>query len=306
MFGKLWQLLKSASLDWIDDECSRWGAVLAFYSMMSLAPLLVIAVAIAGTVYGEAAAQGALVGRMQELAGQNGAEVIEQILANAHRPGLGSLAALLSVGVLLFAAGSVFTELRAALNHIWEVAPPATGTVWQFVKGKLLGLAMVLVTGTMLLSTLALSTLAQVARGDLANWWPGLVAAGPWSDMLISFVLLTGLFALVYRYLSDVRVAWRDVWVGALITAILFSIGKSLLGVYLGRSSWASAYGAAGSFVLLIVWIYYSAQILLFGAELTQVYSRQFSSGLRRRRTSKRTSPNSQPTGTDHGPTQAI
>lgn len=274
------KFIKEAVVDWVDDECPRWGAALAFYSVLSLAPLLVIAVAIAGAVFGDEAARGEIVSQMQSLMGKEGAEAIQQMILHAQKPALGSLAAVMGLVVLLFGAGGVFGELRAALNRIWEVEPKRGGGVLRYLRERFLSVTMVLGTGFLLLVSLALSAFLNGAQAYFASQFPALVNLGHVVNAVVSFGLATVLFALIYKFVPDVRVAWKDVWIGAFTTAVLFTIGKFLLGLYLGRGTFGSAYGAAGSLVVLVVWIYYSAQVMFLGAELTQVYARHYGSGL--------------------------
>ncbi|HEX2652456.1 MAG TPA: YihY/virulence factor BrkB family protein [Xanthobacteraceae bacterium] len=277
----IWRLLKEAGIDWLDDECPRWGAALAFYSVLSLAPLLVIAIAIAGAVFGDEAARGEVVTQMQSLMGKDGAEAIQQMILHAQKPATGSVAASIGVVVLLLGASGVFGELRAALNRIWEVDRKPGGGVMSYVKDRFLSVTMVLGTGFLLLVSLALSAFLQGAQTYFVARFPELVAMAHIADVGISFGVTMILFALIYKFVPDVRVVWKDVWIGAATTAALFIIGKFLLGFYLGRGTFGSAYGAAGSLVVMVVWVYYSAQIMFFGAELTQVYARQFGADIK-------------------------
>jgi membrane protein len=274
-----WRVLKQAGSEWVDDKCSQLGAALAFYCILSLAPLLVISIAIAGFVFGERAARGELVEQIQQTVGKQGAEVIQTVLANAHQPSAGILATVLGVAILVVGASGVFNQLRDSLNTVWDIEPPAQRGVWRvwpFIRDRLLPFLLVLGTGFLLLLSLVISEVMAGAAHYLEARVH--VAEAVWHvvNVGVSFVMVFLLFALIYKVLPAARVAWRDVWLGALITAVLFMVGKLLLGLYLGKSSVGSAYGAAGSLVVLLVWIYYAAQILFFGAELTHVCAQRY------------------------------
>ncbi|HIK30247.1 MAG TPA: YihY/virulence factor BrkB family protein [Oscillatoriales cyanobacterium M59_W2019_021] len=273
-----WKLLKQSFQEWQYDKVSQLAAALAYYTVFSLTPLLVLAIAIAGAVFGEEAARGEIVGQIQGLVGTSGAEAIETALENADQPEISSIASLISIGVLLFGASGVFAQLQEALNAVWNVrAKPSLG-IWGFIRKRLLSFSMVLAIGFLLLVSLVLSAaLSAISHIDF-NLLPGLDIVWQLINFTLSFGLITLLFALIYKYLPDVKIAWGDVWVGATITALLFSFGKYILGLYLGQGSYGSAYGAAGSLVIILAWVYYSAQILLFGAEFTQVFARHYGS----------------------------
>ncbi len=277
----IWDLLKETGQRWWQDEAPRLGAALAFYTMLSLAPLLVVVTAVAGLVFGREAVQGGLVEQMRGLAGQQGAEVIQMLMANAYRQtGTGILATVVGVIMLLVGATGVFSELQDILNTIWGVKKSATGGLWGAIRDRFLSFSMVLGVAFLLLVSLVIST-ALAALGQLgAGLGPVLAEVLRVLHLLVSIALLSLLFALMFRFLPDVKIAWGDVWVGALVTAVLFSIGKYLIGLYLGSSSIGSAYGAAGSFAVFFVWVYYSAQIFIFGAEFTQVYANRLGSRL--------------------------
>lgn len=271
-----WEVLKQAGLEWVEDNAARLGAALAFYSILSLAPLVVIAIAIAGMVFGEEAARGQLMTQIQGMVGSEGAEAIQSMIANADKPKAGILATILGVVMLLFGAGGVFGQLQDAMNTIWEVEPKQGGGVWGFIKNRFLSFAMVLGTGFLLLVSLVISAAIAGVGSYLGHLLPGLEPVGHVANFLASLLVVTLLFALIFKVLPDAKVAWRDVWIGAALTALLFTVGKFLIGLYLGKSGIGSTYGAAGSLVVLVVWIYYSAQILFFGAELTQVYAKRY------------------------------
>ncbi len=275
----IWELLRDTGLKWYNDGAPRLGASLAFYTMLSLAPLLVVVTAIAAFAFGEEAARGRLVDEIRDLAGTEGGKVIQTLLEHAYRrPGQGTFATVVGVLMLLFGASSVFAQLQEALNLIWGVQAKAGGGVLAVVRDRFLSFSMVLGLGFLLLVSLVFSA-ALTALGNYAGGLlPGYTAVLHVLHLLLSVLLLSVLFALMFKFLPDARVAWRDVWVGAVVTAVLFSVGKYLIGLYLGSSGVGSAYGAAGSFAVFLVWVYYSAQILLFGAAFTQVYANRFGS----------------------------
>ena len=238
--ASIWTLLREAFADWLEDRAPRLGAALAYYTALSLAPLLLIVIGIASVAFGQEAAQGRIVGELQSLVGDDGARAIQDMLSHARRPSSGVIATTIGAATLLLGAAGVFGQLRDALNTIWEVTP-RPGRGWSaLAKDRFLSLTMVLGTGFLLLVSLAVTAGIAAAGESLRGIGPGV-----------------------------------EVWIGAVVTAALFVVGKFAIGLYLGHASIGSAYGAAGSFVVLLVWVYYSAQVLLFGAELTQVYARR-------------------------------
>ena len=266
-----WELLKTAASDWVADDAPRLGAALAFYTMLSIAPLLVVVTTIAGFVYGAQAARGELVQQLQGLVGQQGAEALQTMLANAYHPAAGIIASVIGIIVLLLSATGVFVELQSSLNRIWAVRGRAAGGVLGFVRTRLLSFLMILAIGLLLLALLALSAVLTavghyVAGDGSAALWQGV-------NIVVSLGVITVLFALIFKVLPEAQVAWKDVWIGAAVTAVLFTIGKYLIGLYLTTSAVGSTYGAAGSLAVFLVWVYYSAQIVFFGAELTQAYA---------------------------------
>lgn len=270
----LWLILKDAALEWLEDKAPRLGAALAYYTIFSLAPLLVIVIAIAGALFGEQAAQGQLIDQLQGLVGQEGGRAVEAMLASADRPQGMTIASVLGVIMLVFGATAVFVQLQDALNTVWEVQPKPDRGIWGLIRDRLLSFGMVLGVAFLLLVSLVVST-ALAALGGLFGEWQA-SAVGQAVHAVISFGIVTLLFAMIYRFLPDAEVSWKDVWFGSLFTAALFTVGKFLIGLYLGRSSVGSAYGAAGSFAVLLIWTYYSAQIFLYGAELTKAYAEHF------------------------------
>jgi membrane protein len=276
--SSVWQLLKQTFAEWSEDKAPQLGASLAFYSALSIAPLLVIALAVAGFFLGEDAARGQIVHELQSLVGQDGGKAIEDMIQSANKPSTGIIATVLSVATLLFGASGVFGQLQDALNTIWEVKPKSGRGIWGFVKDRFLSFAMVMGVAFLLLVSL-LITAALASLGVVADRLPESIQwVAQIINMVVSFLVITVLFAMMFKLLPDVKMAWSDVWLGAVVTAVLFTAGKFAIGLYLGHSTMASSYGVAGSFVVLLVWTYYSAQILFFGAELTQVYANEYGS----------------------------
>lgn len=271
-------LLVQTARDWSEDKVPRLGAALAFYTALSMAPLLVISLRVAAIFFGDEAAAGEIERQGQAMIGKQGAEALQAMIENAHQEDSGTVATVLGVVTLLFGASGVFGQLQDSLNTIWEVQPKPGRGVWGFIRDRFLSFAMVMGCAFLLLVSLVVSTAIAAATkftaafGDEFAWVAALL------NFVVSFVVITGIFALTFKMVPDVKVAWRDVWIGAVLTALLFVIGKFGLGLYLGRSSMASSYGVAGSLIVLLVWVYYSAQIVFFGAEFTQVYANRYGS----------------------------
>ncbi len=272
------ELLKQTFAEYNEDKVSRLAAALAYYTVFSIAPLLIIAIAIAGLVFGQEAAQGQIVGQIQGLVGRDGAEIIETAIKNASQPKSGIIATVINIGVLLFGASGVFTQLQDALNTVWEVAPKPERGLFNLVVQRFLSFAMVLVIAFLLLTSLVLSAALAALSSYGSALLPGFDVLWQVLNLVVSFGVITVLFALIYKFLPDAKIAWGDVWIGAAITSLLFAIGKFALGVYLGNASFGSTYGAAGSLVIILAWVFYSAQILFIGAEFTQVYASRFGS----------------------------
>ena len=275
LLQQAWPLAREAVVSWIDDDAPSMGAALAYYTVFSVAPLLLIVIAVAGLLFGPEAARGEIMGQLSGLLGTESARVIEDLLDSVNRPGAGILATLVGVLVLLLGATSVFAELQSALDRIWRAPdrPPGKG-LWALLRTRLLSLGMVLGLGFLLMASLVVSA----GLSALGKWWApwfsdGAVVLLQTLNLVVSLLLLSTLFAMIYKWMPRVRVAWSDVWVGALITALLFTLGKSLIGLYIGRSGVASAFGAAASLVVLLLWVYWSAQIFLLGAEFTWVWA---------------------------------
>jgi membrane protein len=262
-------LLKQSFKDFNDDRAPMLGAALAYYTLFSIAPILVVATGVAGLAFGEQAVQGQLSEQLDDMVGPEGARAVEMMLANMHQKGGSIIAVVVGTVTLILGATTAFLQLQAALNTVWEVRRQGGG-----IKGMLLqrvtGFGMVLGIGFLLMVSLVVSAVLSGLQDQLDRILPGGELLWQGVNAAVSLGVFTVLFALIYRYLPDVEIEWRDVWFGGLVTAVLFTIGKFLIGLYLGRSSVGSGYGAAGSLVVLMVWIYYSAQIVLFGAEVTQ------------------------------------
>jgi membrane protein len=272
-------LLKDTWNEWQEDKASRLAAALAYYTAFSIAPLLVIAIAIAAFVFGEQAAQGQIAAQLGTLVGKEAAEAIQSMLVSSSRkPAQGTIATLISVALLFFGASNIFTQLQDSLNTIWEVAPKPGRGIKGIIKDRILSFGMVLGIGFLLLVSLILSAVLAALGNYLGGMMPGLQALWSVLNFFLSFGVITLLFALMYKFLPDVKITWGDVGIGAVITALLFTIGKSLISLYLGNSGVGSTYGAAGSLVVLLLWVNYSAQILFFGAEFTQVYANKYGS----------------------------
>lgn len=276
-----WQVFKAAGLEWIKDKIPQLGAALAFYSVLSMAPMLVIAIAVAGMVFGQEAASGQLDTQIRGLVGKEGAEAVKEMLANAQKPAEGILAGVVGVVTLLVASSGVFGQLQDSMNTIWEVEPKPGRGIWGLIKDRFLSLSMVFGIGFLLLVSLVLSSVLSALGGAFEGLLPVPAPLLQGVELVVSFTVVTLLFAMIYKFLPDVKIAWGDVWVGSVITALLFTVGKLAIGLYLGKSSFGSAYGAAGSLVVLLVWIYYSSQILFFGAEFTKAYANQKGSRIR-------------------------
>ena len=276
--SELWVLLKESVSAWIDDYAMSLGAAIAFYTIFSLAPILIIVIFVAGLVFGEETARTELMSQISEFVGEDAAAAVEGVLEEASRPGSGLLAMAFSIVVLVVGATTVFTELRSALNRIWQVPDLPEGGIWTMLWSRAIAFVLVLAVAALLLGLVAVSAMLS-ALGDV---WSAYI--GGWDialrllDLLVSFAILTILFALIYEYVPRADIAWSDVWLGAAVTAVLFIIGRYLIGLYLGTVGVGSGFGAAGSLVVLLMWVYYTAQIFLLGAEFTWVYAHRHGS----------------------------
>ena len=277
---KIYVVARDSVLAWVEHNASSLGAALAYYTLFSVAPILVIAVAIAGYVFGSQYAETHLLAQMQGLLGNAGATAVKGLLASAEHSEKKGLAATLGIVTLIIGASSVFGQLQTTLDFIWGSPRKDTVPWWRIMRARLLSFGLIMGVGFLLMVSLIVS--AAVAA--LGEWLNAFLSASSVIftalDLFISFGMTTLLFAMIYKYVPTERVAWGDVWIGGFVTACLFTIGKALIGLYIGRSSLSSAYGAAGSIMVLLVWIYYSAQIFLLGAEFTHVFA--YSHGSRR------------------------
>jgi membrane protein len=273
-----YRMIRQAIAGYTKDNVPRLGAAMAYYTVFSIAPLLMIAIGIASLAFGRETAREQILSQMQDLVGPTGAKAIEAMLQNASSPSSGMIATIVGVITLLVGASGVFGELQASLNTIWDVPEREGGGLWRFVKDRFLSVLMVLGTGFLLLVSLILSTGLAAAGSFLLGVLPLPESVLHLLNFALSFGMITVLFALIYKLLPDTTIAWRDVWIGAVLTAFLFEVGKLLIGLYIGKANFASSYGAAGSLVIILVWVYYSTQILLFGAEFTEVYAKDYGS----------------------------
>ena len=274
----LWRILSDTLSAWIKHDASSLGAALSFYTLFSIAPILVIAMAVAGSIFGPHVAEAHVLDQMRALLGEAGAAAMQSLLSSAHQSGLKGVAAALGVVTLLVGATSVFGELQNTLDYIWKSPQKDSVVWWRILRSRILSVGLILGVGFLLM----VSLLFSAALAALGAWFGSFMAQWrvilPALDLVLSLGLTTVLFAMIYKYVPREQIAWGDVWIGGLVTACLFSAGKLLIGLYLGRSSLSSAYGAAGSIMVLLLWIYYSAQIFLFGAEFTHVFTYTFGS----------------------------
>lgn len=274
----VWQVVKETGTGWDEDNVTRLAAALAYYTLLSIAPLIVLAVAVTGLAFGEEAARQHIAGELAGVVGTGAADAIQSIAKNARAPGTGVFSIAVGIVVLLFGASGVFGELQAALNTVWDVAPKPGRGIWGLVKDRFFSFTLVVGVAFLLLVSLVVSAALTWVGEVFEHTLPGGAAVWQVLNFGISLAVVTALFALMFKTLPDARIHWRDVWVGAAVTAGLFTLGKFGLGLYLGSAGVSSAYGAAGSIVALVIWVYYSAQVLLLGAEFTEVYARRFGS----------------------------
>ena len=272
------EIVKETASNWLDDKAPRLAASLALYTLMSLAPLLILAVSVAGLMFGEDAARGQIAHQLAGVLGDKGALAVQAILANAKTPSSGVLGTIVGLALALFGASGVFGELQGTLNTIWDVDSAPGRGVWGFVRDRFFSFTLVLGVAFLLLVSLVVSAGLAAIGAYLSHLLPGGAVLWQVLNFLISLSVTTLLFAAIYKVVPDVTIRWRDVWIGSAVTAVLFSLGRFAIGLYVGRSTVASPFGAAGSVVALVVWVYYSAQILFFGAELTQVFARRHGS----------------------------
>jgi membrane protein len=270
----VWAIAKEAAENWSNHNDARQGAALAYYSVFSLGPIIVIAIAVAGFFFGHDAVTGQVTSSIKGMLGDTGAKAIEAMLADAGRPRKGLIATLLGLGALLFAAIGVVVQLKDALNTVWEVGETSGSGIWHFLRNYVVSLAAVLALGFLLMVSLLVTT-ALAALGKIAGGEHGVLH---FVSVLVSFLVIALLFAMMFKWLPDAAIDWYDVWLGALLTAALFEIGKFAIGFYIGKQGLESTYGAAASIVVVLIWVYYSSQIILMGAEFTHAFENQHGS----------------------------
>jgi membrane protein len=292
-----WTLIKETASDWSEDKAARFAAALAYYTLLSIAPLIVLAVAIAGLAFDQDAVRGQIAQQIGAVVGAQAGQAVEGIARNASTPEAGVWSSAIGVAVLLFGASGVFGELQSSLNAIWEVSPKPGRGILGVIKDRFFSFTMVLGVAFLLLVSLVIATAVAALGSYFEQALPGGETLWMALNALLSLAVITVLFALIFKVVPDAEIRWRDVWVGAFVTALLFTLGKLLIGLYLGKSSFASSYGAAGSVVALVVWVYYTAQIVFLGAEFTQAYARRFGSRIV-------PSANAEPADRDSGPSK--
>jgi membrane protein len=271
-------LLKETFREWIEDRAPTLGAALAYYTVFSLTPLLVIAIFIAGFVFGPQAAEGKIFDALRDLLGDVGARAVQATVQNAsEQPAVGLFATVIGFVTLLFGASGVFVQLQTSLNGIWGVQPKPGRGILGIVKDRMTSFVLILLVGFLLLLSILLTAAIAFIGGSFGDM-PGMEALAQIVNTVLSLAVVTLLFAMIFKFLPDAQIAWGDVWVGAFLTAVLFTLGKFALGLYLGKGAVASSHGAAGSLIVLLLWVYYSSQIVFFGAEFTQVYANRFGS----------------------------
>jgi membrane protein len=280
LFRATGRLLVDSANAWVDDRAPRMGAALAYYTLFSIAPLLLIVVSVAGLVFGEQAARGEVFEQLRDLVGNDSAHAIEAMLESVNRPGQGLFSTLIGVVVMLIGATTVLAELQAAMDRIWRVpAASQSGGLGSWLRVRLLAIGLVLGIGFLLMVSLAVSAaLSGLSKWAAPYFGYDVLLVASLLNLFISYAFVITLFAMIYKMLPRLRIAWRDVWFGAAITAVLFTVGKWLIGVYIGRAGVASTFGAAASLVVLMLWVYFSAQIFLFGAEITSIYAHRHGS----------------------------
>ena len=276
-----WQLLKLMFVEWWNDNTFELAAALAFYTIFSITPVLLIAVGVASLFLAPETATNRIVDEVQNLVGAQGARAVRQVIESSRGFGKGIWAISVGVVTLIIGATAVFGQLQTALNHIWDVkSKPDRSVIGSLVVDRLRSFSIALCVGFLLLVSLVISAVISALQDYMNNWLPGMPCFWQTANVFASFVVVAILFAMIYKFLPDVLISWKDVWIGAAVTALLFTGGKYLIGIYLGHTATASAFGAAGSLVVLLFWVYYSTLIVFLGAEFTQVYTRRYGSGI--------------------------
>jgi membrane protein len=277
-----WELLKLTFTEWMNDNTFEWSAALAFYTIFSIAPVLLIALGVASFFLAPETATTRIVDEMEKLVGAQGANAVRQVIESSRGFGKGLWAVSVGIVTLIVGATAVFGELQSALNRIWDVeAKPDRGVIMSLIVDRLRSFSIAVCVGFLLLVSLVISAVISGLQNYMNHWLSGIPWVWQAANVVASFFVVAALFAMIYKFLPDVVISWRDVWIGAAVTALLFSAGKYLIGIYLGQTATASAFGAAGSLVVLLFWVYYSAQISFLGAEFTQVYARRYGLGIR-------------------------
>jgi membrane protein len=276
--GQIVKVLKTAASEWMAHRAASKGAALAYYTLFSIAPILVLVIAIAGFFYGKDAAQGQLLGQLKGLMGAKGAEAIQLVLAGAHNKESGVMATVIAAVLLVFGATSVFAELKDSLDEIWDVPPPKGASWWDTVRTRLLSFSLILVLAFLLMVSLVVSAALAVLENFVGGLWQDAAVLLSWIAALISFLVIAVLFGVIYKLLPRIKLSWHDVTIGALGTAAMFTLGKFLIGLYIGNSGVADSFGAAGSLIAMLLWVYYSALIFFFGAEFARQYALQLGS----------------------------
>jgi membrane protein len=276
----IWLLLKDSGIAWDDDNVGQQGAALSFFTIFSLSPLLILVVVLSSFGFGREAASGHLVSQIRGLIGIEGAKFVQSLITNAYKSDSNLPAAIFSVVMLLVGASAVFISLRDSLNTIWRIQQKPMGIIRAFLRGRFLSFAMILGIGFLLLVSLVLSAALAAMSDYVSKLLPILAGLVSLLDFIISFVGITAIFAFMFKFLPAAILKWKDVWVGAAVTSLLFSIGKLLIGLYLGNGAIGSTFGAASSLVIIMLWAYYSSQIVLFGAEFTRLYAMRFGSNI--------------------------
>jgi membrane protein len=276
--GQIIQILKAAATEWMNHRAASKGAALAFYTLFSIAPILVLVIAIAGFFWGTDAAQGQLLSQLKGLLGAKGAEAIQLVLAGARNKESGKTATIVATVLLVFGATSVFAELKDSLDEIWDVPPPADTGLWDTLRTRVLSFGLILVLAFLLMVSLVVSAGLAVLQNYFSGLWQQAAILLGWVASVISFLVIATLFAVIYKLLPRIKLSWHDVIIGALGTAAMFTLGKYLIGLYIGNSGVADSFGAAGSMIALMLWVYYSAQIFFLGAEFARQYALQLGS----------------------------
>jgi membrane protein len=276
----IWLLLRDSAIAWDDDNIGQQGAALSFFTVLSLSPLLILVIVLSSFGFGQAAASGHLVSQIRGMIGIEGAQFVQSLITNAYKSDSNVLAAIFSAVMLLVGASAVFIQLRDSLNTIWRIQQKPMGIIRAFLRGRFLSFAMIVGIGFLLLVSLILSAALAAMSDYLGNLLAILAGLVSVLDFIISFVGITVMFAFIFKFLPAATLRWKDVWVGAAVTSLLFSIGKLVIGLYLGNGAIGSTFGAASSLVIIMLWAYYSSQIILFGAEFTRLYAMRFGSNI--------------------------